>query len=209
MEKVLLIRSSSDGANKPAISIVQKTFTTFSNCSSEKVNKMILKSPSKSCSCDPIPATLLKDNIQELLPFLTLICNISLSTGVLPVSQKRAIITPILKKPGTDPSVAANYRLISNLSFISKVIERTVAFQLTAYLDNNDFWPLTQSTYRYGHSTDTTLIRIISDIFEAYDTSKVTLIALLDLSAAFDCMDQVILLECLRITYGIDGLSLT
>ena len=170
---------------------------------------MILKSPSKSCSCDPIPATLLKDNIQELLPFLTLICNISLSTGVLPVSQKRAIITPILKKPGTDPSVAANYRLISNLSFISKVIERTVAFQLTAYLDNNDFWPLTQSTYRYGHSTDTTLIRIISDIFEAYDTSKVTLIALLDLSAAFDCMDQVILLECLRITYGIDGLSLT
>ena len=52
---------------------------------------------------------------------------------MLPISHKRAIITPILKKPGTDPSLAANYRSISNLSYISKVIELIVAVQLTDY----------------------------------------------------------------------------
>ena len=102
-----------------------------------------------------------------------------------------------MKKPGT---VAANYRPISNLSFILKVIERIVASQLTAYLDSNDLWLRTQSGYRYGHSTDTALLRVTSDIFEACDVSKITLIALLDLSAAFDCVDHTILLERLRIT---------
>ena len=124
---------------------------------------------------------------------------------VLPISQKSAIITPILKKAGLDPDVAANYRPISNLTFISKVIERIVAGQLTAYLVANNLLPTKQSAYRAHHSTETALLGITSAIFDAADKADVTLLAALDLSAAFDCVDHHILLERLRISYGLGG----
>ena len=77
--------------------------------------------------------------------------------GVLPISQKSANITPILKKAGLDLDVAVNYQPISNLTFISKVIERIVAGQLTAYLVANNLFPTRQSAYRAHHSTETAL----------------------------------------------------
>ena len=83
-----------------------------------------------------ISTTLLKDNVKVLFPFLTIICNTSLSTGVLLVSQKRAIIMPILKKFGTNPSLAADYRSISNLYFISKVNDLIAASQLTSLISD-------------------------------------------------------------------------
>ena len=125
--------------------------------------------------------------------------------GVLPISKKSAIITPILKKAGLDPDVAANYRPISNLTFISKVIGRIVAGQLTAYLVANNLLPTRQSAYRAHHSTETVLLGITSAIFDAADKADVTQLAALDLSAAFDCVDHHTLLERLGISYGLGG----
>ena len=147
----------------------------------------------------------LKASLDDLLPILTTICNQSLLESVLPISQKSAIITPKLKKAGLDTDVAANYRPISNLTFISKIIERIVASQLTSYLVANNLVPTRQAAYRAHHSTGTATLGITSAILNAADKTDVTLLAALDLNAAFDCVDHYILLERLIISYGLGG----
>ena len=107
-----------------------------------------------------------------------------------------------------DPDDVKSYRPISNLSFISKVIERIVASQLTGYLQTNKLLPDHQSAYRQGHSTETALLKIFSDILDAADSAQVTLLGLLDLSAAFDTVDHDILLTRLQKSYGVDGTTL-
>ena len=210
-EKIRRVRAALDGTGQPEYRpkvIETACFNSFTTLQQESLRKLVSESATKSCPLDPIPTGLLKDNIDTLLPYLTDICNRSLGEGVLPLSQKRAIVTPILKKQGMDQTVAANYRPISNLTFISKVIERAVAGQLMAYLSEHRMWPATQSAYCSGRSTETALLRVLSDMCEAADSTHVTLAAFLDLSAAFDCVDHVILLEKLRLSYGITGTAL-
>ena len=87
-----------------------------------------------------------------------------------------------------------------NLSFLSKTVERVVADQLNRYLASSGLMPplQVQSAYRACHSTETALLRVMSDVFAAADQQRVTLLGLLDLSAAFDCVDHNILLLCLE-----------
>ena len=68
--------------------------------------------------------------------------------------------------------------------------------------------PSVQSAYRQGHSTETAVLKVISDIIDAADTQKVTLLGLLDMSAAFDTVDHKILLERLEVSFGVKGLAL-
>ena len=99
------------------------------------------------------------------------------------------------------------YRPVSNLSFVSKLVERAAVKQLTDYLETNGLLPLLQSAYRSHHSTETALLKVLSDVLTAID-NKVTLLALLDLSAAFDCVDHDILLSRLQSRFGLDGAAL-
>ena len=110
---------------------------------------------------------------------------------------------PVLKKHGLDVDALSSYRPISNLSFLSKVIEKLVAKQLLAYLNGHDLLPKFQSGFRAGHSTETALTRLLSDIYAAIDSGWVTILALLDVSAAFDSVDHDILLQRLSISFGI------
>ena len=104
-------------------------------------------------------------------------------------------VTPILTKSGLNADCASNNRLVSNLSFLSKLIERLVCRQLTSYLTNHHLLAPLQSAYREHHLTETATLRVASDIFNAADAGQVTVIALLDLSAAFDTVDHDILLR--------------
>ena len=151
---------------------------------------------------------LLREFIDLLLPFVTRIVNASLLKGRLPDSQKHAIVKPLLIKPGFDTADMSNYRPVSTPSFISKLIERVVANQLNEYLTANNLLPRFQSGYRKGHSTETAMLRVWSDILMAADSRKVTLLGLLDMSAAFDCVDHPILLERLQVAAGIGGTAL-
>ena len=134
-------------------------------------------------------------------------CNSSLSEGCFPGSQKAAIITPVLKKSNLNQDDVKNYRPISNLTFISKVIERIVAEQIKKHLVDSNSMPPLQSAYRSGHSTETALIKVISDIIDANDGQQVSLLGLLDKSLS-DTVDHDILLHRLKTSCGIRGRAL-
>ena len=99
----------------------------------------------------------------------------------------------------------ANFRPVSNLSFLSKVTERVVAQRLKEYLTQNNLLPRCQSAYRRHHSTETAMLRVISDALPAADARYVKLLGMVDLSAAFDCVDHPLLLERLQRTFGLTG----
>ena len=143
--------------------------------------------------------------MNELSPFLTVLFNRSLQTGVFPASQKAAIITPVIKKATLDPYDTNSYRPISNLSFVSKLLERCANDQLNEHLNANGLLPDVQSAYRRNHSTETAVLSVLSDAYAAADVKQVTLLCLLDLSAAFDTVDHGILLRRLQHTYGLRG----
>ena len=83
---------------------------------------------------DPIPTTLIKSNLSVISPLITQIINHSLNSGHVPPSLKTAVIKPLLKKPSLDPECLSNYRPISHLPFLSKVLEKAVAAQLQEHL---------------------------------------------------------------------------
>ena len=118
-------------------------------------------------------------------------------------------MTPKLKKPGLDETSPSSYRPISNLSVMSKLLERVVARQLVAYLDTNHLLPDTQSGFRRGFSTDTAIICVLSDLPDAVDRDEFAALILLDLSAAFDTVDHDILLDRLRVTFGVHNSALS
>jgi len=103
---------------------------------------------------EPLPINLLKDNVDVLAPFITELFNRSMSSGVFPSHFKAAFITLLLKKPTLDPSDGKSYRPISNLSVLSKLLERLVARQLIDHLNVWILMPTLQSAYRANHSTE-------------------------------------------------------
>ena len=104
------------------------------------MHKIITSGTSKTCALDPLPTSTVKQFLPERLPYVTAMCNSSLQHCCLPQSQRRAIVTPRLKKQNADPADVKNYRPISHLTFMSKVVERLVCRQLVAYLNRHNFF---------------------------------------------------------------------
>ena len=118
---------------------------------------------------DPIPTFLLKKLLPVLAPSLLRLVNLSLSTGVFPDEMKVALVTPLLKKSSLDPEVLGNFRPVSNLSFLSKLLERVVARQLIAYLEQRSLLVPAQSAYRANHSTENALLKVLNDLLISVD----------------------------------------
>ena len=129
----------------------------------------------------------------------------SLRESMIPKLLKTALIRPLLKKTGLDSNILKNYRPVSNLTFISKVIEKVISGRLNKHLINNSLLDPLQSAYRDKHSTETALIKVQNDILSALDTDSSAILLMLDLSVAFDTIDHNILLSRLCNVYGITG----
>uniref|UniRef100_A0A8C6Q5K8 Reverse transcriptase domain-containing protein n=1 Tax=Nothobranchius furzeri TaxID=105023 RepID=A0A8C6Q5K8_NOTFU len=130
--------------------------------------------------------------------------NCSLQTGVFPAAFKRAVVRPLLKKSNLDFNELNNYRPVSNLQFLSKILEKLVLNQLNDFINTNNVLEKFQSGFRVNHSTKTALLKILNDFRLNYDERKLTVLVLLDLSAAFDTVDHTILLTRLK-QIGLSG----
>ena len=138
--------------------------STFKETTDAEIHRIIMRSASKSCSLDPILTDLLKQHINPLAPIIARIVNKSMATGVVPVAFKKALVTPLLKKATLNQDVLKNYTPVSNLPFISKVLERVVLSQLLDYLASTEQHESHQSAYRPIHSIETALVRVVNDI---------------------------------------------
>jgi hypothetical protein len=200
IDKITAIRDSIPSSQGQDVSPTSHTLLmqldTFEAVSEQDIEKIIRSCARKSCPLDPWPTTLVKAALPELLPIITTIVNNSLLTGIVPDSFKEAPVTPLLKKSSLDCNISKNYRPVSNLSFISKILEKVVASQLNQHLTRNDLHEPFQSAYRKAHSTETALLKVQNDVIRAVGERKIVLLVMLDLSAAFDTVDH----ECLLAT---------
>jgi hypothetical protein len=125
IDKIEAVRTATKDSDAPTYAACNgdHQFVDFREYSMDEVRLTLLSSPVKSCSLDPIPTDFLLESIDVVLPFICEMCNASLRECHLPTSQKRAIITPVVKKQNLDSDEPKNYSPISNLTFISKIIE--------------------------------------------------------------------------------------
>ena len=180
-----------------------ETILPFMDATEADIWNIIKLSPVKSCELDPLPTWLLKECKAELVPLITDIVNMSLRESMFPKSLITALIRPLLKKTGIDSDILKKFRPISNLTFISKVIEKVISGRLNEHLINNSLFDSLQSAYRDKYSTETALIKVQNDILSALDAGSSAILLMLDLSAAFDTIDHDILLSRLCNVYGI------
>ena len=137
-EKVAVIRNDLDmtsASRCPSVACIEyckghtnidEVITQFNEVTVEDVCKIIRSMPSKSCQMDTMPVEWLKDNVDTLAKPLTAIINQSFSSGTLPSKLREAVVTPILKKPTLNKDVLKNYRPVSNINYVSKIMEKIV-----------------------------------------------------------------------------------
>uniref|UniRef100_M3XGK1 Reverse transcriptase domain-containing protein n=1 Tax=Latimeria chalumnae TaxID=7897 RepID=M3XGK1_LATCH len=177
----------------------------FSPVSVAQVERVLLGLKPTSCIFDPCPFWLFKECLGDWVPLFTLIINASLEEGYFPGALKRASVCPLLKQASLDPGELGNYRPVSNLPFLGKVIEKVVAGFLREHLDQFNFYDRFQSGFRPRHSTETALVKVVSDLLTSVDRGLAAFLVQLDLSSAFDTIDHSILLYRLEHLLGISG----
>ena len=166
------------------------------------MKECILISALKSCELDPIPSKLLVECLDSILLSLTDLFNSSLAFGIFPQCIKSALVTPILKNKCLDRNALNNYRPVSNLCFIAKILEKLVLSQVSSYLNSHNLYIACQSAYRSGHSTETALLKVVNDLFLSLNKGNISVLALLDFSSAFDTIDHPILVHRLHTDVG-------
>ena len=170
------------------------------------MKECILNSAPKSCELDPIPSKLIIECLDSFLPSLTDLFNSSLASGIFPQCFKSALVTPILKKMCLDRNDLNNYRPVSNLCFIAKILEKLVLSQVSSYFNSlynlYNLYNTCRSAYRPGHSTETALLKVVNDLFLSLNKGNISVLALLDSSSAFDTIDHPILVHRLHTDFG-------
>ena len=213
--KIQKIRSSiinndnTDGQNKSEVTYAGPLLKLFNPVTTVDVMEVIRYTPPKTCSLDAIPTSLLIQCLDILLEPITEIINHSLEFGVFPECYKNGLVKPLLKKHGLNPEDLQNYRPVTNLPYISKLLEKIVLKQLRDHLESNKLMDPFQSAYRLRHSTESALLKITNDILMGCDAGRITILTLLDQSAAFDLIDHPILFDRLGKNFGITDIALS
>ncbi|KAF7244472.1 VWFA and cache domain-containing protein 1 [Varanus komodoensis] len=213
-EKIAQIRHELDSTNESEVSEESpmppsgpKLLEEFQLLRPNDVDKVLGRVRPTTCLLDPCPSWLINNSKHGSGTWILEVVNASLREGRVPAPLKEAVIRPVLKKASLDPETATNYRPVANIPFLGKVLERVVAGQLQALLDETDYLDPFQSGFRPGYSTESALVALYDDLCREKDRGSTSLLVLLDLSAAFDTIDHGILLDRLA-GLGVGGTAL-
>ena len=154
---------------------------------------------SKSTSLDTIDTKTIKNVLDEILPALTHIVNLSISHQEFPKIYKTSKVIPLLKKPKDDPRNPKFYRPVSLLPVESKILERAVFVQIINYMEHNNLLHPSHHSGRASHSTSTAIIEMYDQWVDAVDKGNMAGVMMLDLSAAYDLADHQVILDKLEI----------
>ena len=175
----------------------------------EELSSLLKASNSKTNALDPCPTDLLKRTFSIHSDLVINIFNKSFAEGVFPSAFKLAQVTPLLKQSSLDKHIFKNYRPVSNLPSLGKLLERVGVTRLNEHLHQSGKIEIYQSAYKPGHSTETALLKVFNDIALHLDSGKMVLLAMIDLSAAFDTICHIKLARLLQYEYGISGTALS
>lgn len=173
-----------------------------------QVEKLISTMPLKFSPLDFLPVPVLKMCKTEFSCPLSILANLSFAEGCFPASLKGAQVTPLLKKPHLDASDSANYRPISNLGTIGKIIERLALLTLQNHITSSPNFCPTQSGYRKLHSTETAITKTVNDLLLTADSGNPSTLVTIDLSSAFDTINHDILMHRLNSDFGLSHQAL-
>ena len=194
--------------NIPDVPFTGTPLDTFPSVTPAEVLKLINKSSNKSSSMDFIFTSLIKSCSMVFSEIISNFVNLSISQGAFPLKFKLAQVTPLLKKPGFDKNTFSNYRPISNLNNMSKLLERLILsriqYHTTSFCNFNPF----QSAYQRYYSIESALLLALDNIYHAIVKGSSMVLISLDLSTSFNTIDHTILLSRLQTSFGISGLSL-
>ena len=206
-----IINTQFNGVKPTQVEPVNESVTlemnSFQSVLETDVEKRICKLPSKNCKLDLMPTTLFKEMVKVVTPMITCIINRSSLSGEFYKGLKVAHVKPLIRKKGMDV-VFKSFCPVSNLSYISKLVERFAADQLVDYVTQSGLSEKFQSPYRASHGTETALTWVRSDILLNMVNQRSTCLVLLDLSAAFNTLDHVTLLNRLEKRFKITGVVL-
>ena len=171
-----------------------------------QVTGLVSRMNKTTCKLDPFCASIIMQHSSYFIHVYVHIINLSLSSGIFPTRFKSAVVKTLIKKPTLDYEVLKNFRPISILPFLSKLIEKVIAERLVSHMHDNGIVEKFQSAYKANHSTETALLRVYNDMLISIDQGGGATLVLLDLSSAFDTIDHVVLLNIWQDTFGISHL---
>ena len=162
---------------------------------------------STSCELDTIPTNILKILLPGVAELITKIINTSLGKGIFCRQWKTAIVHPLHKKLDLH-LILANFRPVSNLTFISKVVECAMLLQISKHCKEFNLQPDYQSAYQENYSCKTAVLRISIDVVCTMERKSIMSLVAIDLSATFHTVNHNILFQMLTNKFGIEDTAL-
>ena len=211
-EKIEKIKSTfpKETAETPKMPSPAGKLTEFELATEDEIREIVQEYGIKCSPDDPIPAPLLKKaDLEIFLPIWTKLVNLSLGEGSMECLQN-GILIPLIKALDDviDKENNKNYRPVTNLEFVGKLIERVVKKRLSSQMKDEQLESDFEHGYKDGHSPETLLLKAVNDLLTSCDNGLPSVVMLLDLSAAFDTVDQDKLLSILKEEIGIEGTAL-
>lgn len=178
---------------------------SFRNVELDEVFKIVSNISSNARGVDGIPIQFIKLILPIVLPFLTHLINSCLTKSVFPDDWKKARVTPI---PKVKNPTLSDFRSISILPSLSKVLETVMKQQLSDHFESKGLLSIFQSGFRHAHSTNTCLSKISDDFSKDIEEGKVSFLVLVDFRKAFGSVVHSILLTRLRLEFGLSSSAL-
>lgn len=187
----------------------EEKLRSFKKVNMDVVKSIVSRVKLTYCDKDPLPISdiINSNNFQGILQLFLECVNVSIENKVFPETEKLAIVKPIIKGK-LDSQCLSSYRPVSNLTFLSKIIEKVILNQLLEHLQTVEALPDNQSAYKRLYSTETALCSVVNKFLLLMYEGKCGILILLDLSAAFDTVVHSLLLaDCKAIGIDEDALD--